>query len=141
MVWQCPTRASCPPPWLVPSGAPTPVLIVCLHSQQMDDAVYTFETLLHQELGKLQGKDDLCKSIQRILERVLKVRGGGVGAFGDLQWPCSKGWQPGEEARSDLTNFNKSLLGKCFFILRLFMHLAGMWGRRVGNHLEEPGPL
>lgn len=45
----------------------------------MDDAVYTFETLLHQELGKLQGKDDLCKSIQRILERVLKVRGGGLG--------------------------------------------------------------
>ncbi|XP_009886275.1 PREDICTED: niban-like protein 1, partial [Charadrius vociferus] len=40
--------------------------------QQMDDAVYTFETLLHQEVGKLQGKDDLCKSIQRILERVLK---------------------------------------------------------------------
>ncbi|NWW46240.1 NIBL1 protein, partial [Pedionomus torquatus] len=48
--------------------------------QQMDDAVYTFETLLHQELGKLQGKDDLCKSIQRILERVLKVRGGRLGA-------------------------------------------------------------
>ncbi|NWW96191.1 NIBL1 protein, partial [Rhynochetos jubatus] len=40
--------------------------------QQMDDAIYTFETLLHQELGKLQSKDDLCKSIQRILERVLK---------------------------------------------------------------------
>ncbi|XP_064027123.1 protein Niban 2 isoform X2 [Pogoniulus pusillus] len=40
--------------------------------QQMDDAVHTFETLLHQELGKLQGKDELCKSIQRILERVLK---------------------------------------------------------------------
>ncbi|XP_068025078.1 protein Niban 2 isoform X2 [Melanerpes formicivorus] len=40
--------------------------------QQMDDAVYTFETLLHQELGKLQGKEELCKSIQRILERVLK---------------------------------------------------------------------
>ncbi|NXI00117.1 NIBL1 protein, partial [Pachycephala philippinensis] len=40
--------------------------------QQMDDAVYTFETLLHQELGKPQGKDELCKSIQRILERVLK---------------------------------------------------------------------
>ncbi|XP_062446729.1 protein Niban 2 [Rhea pennata] len=40
--------------------------------QQMDNAVHTFETLLHQELGKLQGKDDLCKSIQRILERVLK---------------------------------------------------------------------
>ncbi|XP_010213902.1 PREDICTED: niban-like protein 1 [Tinamus guttatus] len=43
-----------------------------LMRQQMDDAVHTFETLLHQELGKLQGKDDLCKSIQRILERVLK---------------------------------------------------------------------
>ena len=55
-------------------------LTVCLRSQQMDDAVYTFETLLHQELGKLQGKDDLCKSIQRILERVLKVRGGRLGA-------------------------------------------------------------
>lgn len=40
----------------------------------MDDAVYTFETLLHQELGKMLGKEDLCKSIQRILERVLKVR-------------------------------------------------------------------
>ncbi|KFV06154.1 Niban-like 1, partial [Tauraco erythrolophus] len=40
--------------------------------QQMDDAVYTFKTLLHQEPGKRQGKDDLCKSIQRILERVLK---------------------------------------------------------------------
>ncbi|XP_009992654.1 PREDICTED: niban-like protein 1 [Chaetura pelagica] len=40
--------------------------------QQMDDAVYTFETLLHQEVGKLQGSDNLCKSIQRILERVLK---------------------------------------------------------------------
>ncbi|KFP83461.1 Niban-like 1, partial [Apaloderma vittatum] len=49
--------------------------------QQMDDAVYTFETLLHQELGKLQGKDDLCKSIQRILERVLKVSGGRSGAW------------------------------------------------------------
>lgn len=52
----------------------------------MDDAVYTFETLLHQELGKLQGKDDLCKSIQRILERVLKVRQG-ARAFGGLWWP------------------------------------------------------
>ncbi|NXH14063.1 NIBL1 protein, partial [Bucco capensis] len=40
--------------------------------QQMDDAVHTFETLLHQELGKLQAKEELCKSIQRILERVLK---------------------------------------------------------------------
>lgn len=39
----------------------------------MDDAVYTFETLLHQELGKTVSKDELCKTIQRILERVLKV--------------------------------------------------------------------
>lgn len=50
----------------------------------MDDAVHTFETLLHQELGKLQGKDDLCKSIQRILERVLKVRCADPG-FGGIQ--------------------------------------------------------
>ncbi|KFQ10424.1 Niban-like 1, partial [Leptosomus discolor] len=73
--------------------------------QQMDDAVYTFETLLHQELGKLQGKDDLCKSIQRILERVLK--------------------QPREETRRVLTNFNQSLLGKYFFILRFSCILLG----------------
>lgn len=46
-------------PWCVP--------------QQMDNAVYTFETLLHQELGKGPTKEELCKSIQRILERVLKV--------------------------------------------------------------------
>lgn len=44
-----------------------------LHLQQMDNAVYTFETLLHQELGKGPTKEELCKSIQRILERVLKV--------------------------------------------------------------------
>ncbi|XP_015276654.1 PREDICTED: niban-like protein 1 [Gekko japonicus] len=43
-----------------------------LMRQQMDDAVYTFETLLHQELGKTADKDELCKTIQRILERVLK---------------------------------------------------------------------
>ncbi|KAK2120341.1 Protein Niban 2 [Saguinus oedipus] len=40
--------------------------------QQMDNAVYTFETLLHQELGKGPTKEELCKSIQRVLERVLK---------------------------------------------------------------------
>ncbi|XP_015683052.1 niban-like protein 1 [Protobothrops mucrosquamatus] len=40
--------------------------------EQMDDTVYTFETLLHQELGKSLSKDELCKTIQRILERVLK---------------------------------------------------------------------
>uniref|UniRef100_T1DM70 Niban-like protein 1-like protein n=1 Tax=Crotalus horridus TaxID=35024 RepID=T1DM70_CROHD len=43
-----------------------------LMRQQMDDTVYTFETLLHQELGKSLSKDELCKTIQRILERVLK---------------------------------------------------------------------
>ncbi|XP_060106715.1 protein Niban 2 [Heteronotia binoei] len=43
-----------------------------LMRQQMDDAVYTFETLLHQELEKTTDKDELCKTIQRILERVLK---------------------------------------------------------------------
>uniref|UniRef100_G1SMT2 Protein Niban 2 n=1 Tax=Oryctolagus cuniculus TaxID=9986 RepID=G1SMT2_RABIT len=40
--------------------------------EQMDNAVYTFETLLHQELGKGPTREELCKSIQRILERVLK---------------------------------------------------------------------
>ncbi|KFV77885.1 Niban-like 1, partial [Struthio camelus australis] len=53
--------------------------------QQMDDAVHTFETLLHQELGKLQGKDDLCKSIQRILERVLKCPDGAFQSTPALQ--------------------------------------------------------
>ncbi|XP_032993393.1 protein Niban 2 [Lacerta agilis] len=43
-----------------------------LMRQQMDDTVYTFETLLHQEVGKSPDKDELCKTIQRILERVLK---------------------------------------------------------------------
>lgn len=52
-----------------PSRAPRCAL------QQMDNAVYTFETLLHQELGKGPTKEELCKSIQRILERVLKVSG------------------------------------------------------------------
>ncbi|KAJ7308012.1 hypothetical protein JRQ81_008512 [Phrynocephalus forsythii] len=43
-----------------------------LMRQQMDDTVYTFETLLHQELGKSLSKEDLCKAVQRVLERVLK---------------------------------------------------------------------
>ncbi|KAM6183482.1 protein Niban 2 [Erethizon dorsatum] len=43
-----------------------------LMREQMDNAVYTFETLLHQELGKGPTREELCKSIQRILERVLK---------------------------------------------------------------------
>lgn len=121
----------CPTPMVGPFGSP---LTFCLCSQQMDDAVYTFETLLHQEVGKLQGKDDLCKSIQRILERVLKVRGGRSGAsvaFGGLQWPYSTGQDPGEEDSSDLSNFNRSLLGKFVFILRFSCVLlacgAGEW--------------
>lgn len=51
--------------------------------QQMDNAVYTFETLLHQELGKGPSKEELCKSIQRILERVLKVSA----TPGPAPWP------------------------------------------------------
>uniref|UniRef100_A0A4W3HEJ2 Niban apoptosis regulator 2a n=1 Tax=Callorhinchus milii TaxID=7868 RepID=A0A4W3HEJ2_CALMI len=43
-----------------------------LMRQQMDNAVYTFEQLLHQNLEKSSGKEDLCKIIQRIQERVLK---------------------------------------------------------------------
>lgn len=38
----------------------------------MDDAVYTFEQLLQQSLD-VQGEDDMCKSIQRCQDRVLKV--------------------------------------------------------------------
>lgn len=45
--------------------------------------MYTFETLLHQELGKGPSKEELCKSIQRILERVLKVST----APGPAPWP------------------------------------------------------
>ncbi|KAM9324343.1 protein Niban 2-like [Gastrophryne carolinensis] len=37
-----------------------------------DNAVYTFEQLIHQELGKSEGGENLCRDIQRILERVLK---------------------------------------------------------------------
>lgn len=57
---------------------------LCCALQQMDNAVYTFETLLHQELGKGPTKEELCKSIQRILERVLKVSG--------LARAPSRGW-------------------------------------------------
>ncbi|XP_056301980.1 protein Niban 2a [Danio aesculapii] len=42
-----------------------------LMRQQMDDAVYTFEQLLHQSLDGHSG-EDLCKSIQRCQDRVLK---------------------------------------------------------------------
>ncbi|XP_078498129.1 protein Niban 2 [Lissotriton helveticus] len=40
--------------------------------EQMDNAVFTFEQLLHQELEKTTDREEVCKAIQRILERVLK---------------------------------------------------------------------
>lgn len=108
LVSQCPQKSPPSPPlaltpWFLP--------------QQMDDAVYTFETLLHQELGKLQGKDDLCKSIQRILERVLKVRAGVCSCLG-----APGGLHP--RARS-LGMRIRSLLGKHFFLTRLSRVLLG----------------
>uniref|UniRef100_A0A3Q3AUG6 Niban apoptosis regulator 2a n=1 Tax=Kryptolebias marmoratus TaxID=37003 RepID=A0A3Q3AUG6_KRYMA len=42
-----------------------------LMRQQMDNAVYTFEQLLQQSLES-QGEEDVCKSIQRCQDRVLK---------------------------------------------------------------------
>ncbi|XP_047228054.1 protein Niban 2a isoform X1 [Girardinichthys multiradiatus] len=42
-----------------------------LMREQMDNAVYTFEQLLHQSLES-QGEEDLCKSIQKCQDRVLK---------------------------------------------------------------------
>ncbi|XP_017288208.1 protein Niban 2b [Kryptolebias marmoratus] len=42
-----------------------------LMRKQMDDAVYTFEQILHQSLES-QGTEDLCKSIQRCQDRVIK---------------------------------------------------------------------
>ncbi|KAM4533182.1 protein Niban 2a [Fundulus diaphanus] len=42
-----------------------------LMREQMDNAVYTFEQLLHQSLES-QGEGDLCKSIEKCQERVLK---------------------------------------------------------------------
>ncbi len=41
--------------------------------QQMDNAVYTFEQLFHQSL-EAQGEEDMCKTIQRCQDRVLKVK-------------------------------------------------------------------
>ena len=43
-----------------------------LSPQQMDDAVYTFEQILHQSL-EAQGTEGLCKTIQRCQDRVIKV--------------------------------------------------------------------
>lgn len=42
-----------------------------LMREQMDNAVYTFEQLLHQSL-EAQGDNDMCKTIQRCQDRVLK---------------------------------------------------------------------
>uniref|UniRef100_A0AAV2MPU7 Niban 1/2/3 domain-containing protein n=1 Tax=Knipowitschia caucasica TaxID=637954 RepID=A0AAV2MPU7_KNICA len=42
-----------------------------LMREQMDDAVYTFEKILHQSLES-QGSDELCKTIQRCQDRVIK---------------------------------------------------------------------
>lgn len=39
----------------------------------MDNAVYTFEQLLHQSL-EAQGDNDMCKTMQRCQDRVLKVK-------------------------------------------------------------------
>lgn len=43
-----------------------------LWMQQMDDAVHTFEQLVHQSLEGNSG-EDLCKTVQRCQDRVLKV--------------------------------------------------------------------
>ncbi|XP_078082747.1 protein Niban 2-like [Mustelus asterias] len=43
-----------------------------LMRELLDNAVYTFEQLLHQGLGSSPDKEQLCKTIQRIQERVLK---------------------------------------------------------------------
>ncbi|XP_039902457.1 protein Niban 2b [Simochromis diagramma] len=42
-----------------------------LMREQMDNAVYTFEQILHQSLES-QGGEDLCKTIQRCQDRVIK---------------------------------------------------------------------
>lgn len=46
---------------------------ICVCLQQMDNAVYTFEQILHQSLES-QGGEDLCKTIQRCQDRVIKVK-------------------------------------------------------------------
>ncbi|XP_041049071.1 protein Niban 2-like isoform X2 [Carcharodon carcharias] len=43
-----------------------------LMRELLDNTVYTFEQLLHQNLGSSPDKEQLCKTIQRIQERVLK---------------------------------------------------------------------
>lgn len=41
----------------------------------MDNSVYTFEQLFNQSLES-QGQEDMCKTIQRCQDRVLKVKRG-----------------------------------------------------------------
>lgn len=41
----------------------------------MDNSVYTFEQLFNQSLES-QGQEDMCKTIQRCQDRVLKVKWG-----------------------------------------------------------------
>uniref|UniRef100_A0A8C5WLS6 Niban apoptosis regulator 2 n=1 Tax=Leptobrachium leishanense TaxID=445787 RepID=A0A8C5WLS6_9ANUR len=43
-----------------------------LMREQTDNAVFTFEQMVHQELNKSKGEENVCRDIQRILERVLK---------------------------------------------------------------------
>uniref|UniRef100_UPI00398E3BBF protein Niban 2-like n=1 Tax=Pristiophorus japonicus TaxID=55135 RepID=UPI00398E3BBF len=43
-----------------------------LMRELLDNAVYTFEQLLHQNLGNSTEREQMCKTIQRIQERVLK---------------------------------------------------------------------
>ncbi|XP_053329818.1 protein Niban 2-like isoform X2 [Spea bombifrons] len=43
-----------------------------LMREQTDNAVFTFEQMVHQELNKPEGEKNVCRDIQRILERVLK---------------------------------------------------------------------
>lgn len=49
------------------------ISLCSFQQQQMDNAVYTFEQILHQSL-EAQGTEELCKTIQRCQDRVLKVK-------------------------------------------------------------------
>lgn len=61
------------PVLFVVKAVPPPAYNWFLFWQQMDNAVYTFEQLLHQSY-EAKGEDDLCKTIQRCQDRVLKVK-------------------------------------------------------------------
>lgn len=49
--------------------------LLLLFLQQMDNSVYTFEQLFNQSIES-QGQEDMCKTIQRCQDRVLKVKWG-----------------------------------------------------------------